>query len=94
MLFFKGSLARILHLRWLEKGVGFMMTATQSRLLGEVLKDMGYINEGQLLQALRIKEQYPQRMTGRILVDLGYATELQVFQAIEAQWQDWMKGNF
>jgi len=33
-------------------------------------------------------------MTGRILVDLGYATELQVFQAIEAQWQDWMKGNF
>jgi hypothetical protein len=51
-----------------------MMTATQSRLLGEVLKDMCYINEGQLLQALRIKEQYPQRMTGRILVDLGYAT--------------------
>ena len=25
-----------------------MITATQSRLLGEVLKDMGYINEGQL----------------------------------------------
>ncbi len=70
-----------------------MMAATANRPIGEVLKDLGYITEGQLLQALLIKERVPQKMTGRILVDLGYATELQVFQAIEAQWQDWMEGN-
>jgi len=76
----------------MEKGVT-MLTKTATRRLGEILVDLGYVQEVDIARALELQAQNPAKKIGRILVELDRLTDQQVFQAIELQWDDWLKGN-
>jgi len=70
-----------------------MLTKAATRRLGEILVDLGYVQEVDIARALELQAQNPGKKIGRILVELDRLTDQQVFQAIEFQWDDWLKGN-
>lgn len=76
----------------MEKGVT-MLTKTATRRLGEILVDLGYVQDMDIAKALEFQAHNPAKKIGRILVEMDCLTDQQVFQAIELQWDDWLKGN-
>lgn len=70
-----------------------MLTKTESRRIGEILVDLGYVTEEQVARALEVQATNPGKKIGRLLVEMGILTDQQVFRAIELQWEDWLKGN-
>ncbi len=53
--------------------------------IGEVLKEQGYINEEQLVQALEAQKNDRSKRLGQHLIDLGFVTEEQTLQALSTK---------
>ena len=53
--------------------------------IGQILKDMELVTEGQIQEALQVQKEKGGAI-GRVLVDLGYVTEEEVLFALGAQW--------
>jgi len=70
-----------------------MLTKTATRRIGEILVDLGYVQDVDIAKALEVQARNPGKKIGRLLVDMNCLNDQQVFQAIELQWDDWLKGN-
>ncbi|PIE23362.1 MAG: pilus assembly protein PilB [Planctomycetota bacterium] len=55
------------------------------KLIGQVLKELGFIHEGMVQEALVIQGDEPTRRLGDILVGLGYIDEAQLAEGLAAQ---------
>lgn len=56
------------------------------RKLGQILVDLGHLNEDQLWDALEEQKQSPGEVIGQVVIRLGFATEDQVTEALAEQW--------
>src|SRR6516165_9848132 len=56
------------------------------RRLGQILVDLGYINEDQLWDILEEQKQSPGEVIGRVAVRMGLVTEAQLSEALAEQW--------
>jgi type IV pilus assembly protein PilB len=59
--------------------------AEPRRPIGQILKEMELVSEGQIQEALEIQKEKGGAI-GRILIDLGYVAEEEVLFALGAQW--------
>ncbi|HAN21671.1 MAG TPA: type II secretion system protein GspE [Clostridiales bacterium] len=50
--------------------------------IGEVLRELGYISEQQIQQALNIQAQNSDKRLGSIIIELGFITEQQMLEAL------------
>jgi type IV pilus assembly protein PilB len=58
-----------------------------ARRLGQILVDLGFITDDQLLLLLEEKEQHPDVLVGKIAEEMGLVTDEQVAQALAEQMQ-------
>lgn len=58
---------------------------TGSKKLGTILLKMGAISETDLEQALKIKNDNPEKLLGEIIVEKGFSTKYQVNYALDEQ---------
>ena len=58
--------------------------AAPRKLLGQVLKEMGLVHEGQIQEALSVQRKKG-GVIGKVMRDLGFVTESQVVQALGRQ---------
>jgi type IV pilus assembly protein PilB len=56
------------------------------RRLGQILVDLGYMNEDQLWDVLEEQKQSPGEVIGRVAVRMGLVTEAQLSEALAEQW--------
>jgi type IV pilus assembly protein PilB len=56
------------------------------RRLGQILVDLGYMNEDQLWDVLEQQKQSPGEVIGRVAMRMGLVTEAQVSEALAEQW--------
>src|SRR5579872_3318302 len=56
------------------------------RRLGQILVDLGYMNEDQLWDVLEEQKQAPGEFIGRVAVRMGLVTEAQLSEALAEQW--------
>lgn len=56
------------------------------RRLGQILVDLGYLNEDQLWDILEEQKQSPGEVIGRVAVRLGLVSDAQVSEALAEQW--------
>src|SRR4029079_7375855 len=56
------------------------------RRLGQILVDLGYINEDQLWDILEEQKQSPGEVIGRVAIRMGLCTDAQVSEALAEQW--------
>ncbi|MBI3865194.1 MAG: Flp pilus assembly complex ATPase component TadA [Planctomycetia bacterium] len=56
------------------------------RRLGQILVDLGYINEDQLWDVLEEQKKSPGEVIGRVAVRMGLVTDVQVSEALAEQW--------
>jgi type IV pilus assembly protein PilB len=56
------------------------------RRLGQILVDLGYINEDQLWDILEEQKSSPGEVIGRVAIRMGLATDAQVSEALAEQW--------
>jgi len=56
------------------------------RKLGQILVDLGHINDDQLWDILEEQKQSPGTVIGQVAVRMGLATQAQVTQALAEQW--------
>lgn len=56
------------------------------RRLGQILVDLGYINEDQLWDILEEQKQSPGEVIGRVAVRMGLVTDAQVSEGLAEQW--------
>jgi type IV pilus assembly protein PilB len=56
------------------------------RRLGQILVDLGYMNEDQLWDVLEEQKQAPGEVIGRVAIRMGLVTEAQVSEALAEQW--------
>ncbi len=56
------------------------------RRLGQILVDLGYINEDQLWDILEEQKASPGEVIGRVAIRMGLATDAQVSEALAEQW--------
>jgi type IV pilus assembly protein PilB len=56
------------------------------RRLGQILVDLGYINEDQLWDILEEQKQSPGEVIGRVAVRMGLVSEVQLSEALAEQW--------
>jgi type IV pilus assembly protein PilB len=56
------------------------------RKLGQILVDLGYINDDQLWDMLEEQKQSPGTVIGQIAVRMGFVTQAQVTEALAEQW--------
>jgi type IV pilus assembly protein PilB len=56
------------------------------RRLGQILVDLGYINEDQLWDILEEQKQSPGEVIGRVAIRMGLVTDAQVSEALAEQW--------
>ena len=56
------------------------------RRLGQILVDLGYINEDQLWDILEEQKSSPGEVIGRVAIRMGLATDSQVSEALAEQW--------
>ncbi len=56
------------------------------RRLGQILVDLGHINEDQLWDVLEEQKQAPGEVIGRVAVRMGLVTETQLSEALAEQW--------
>lgn len=56
------------------------------RRLGQILVDLGHINEDQLWDVLEEQKQSPGEVIGRVAVRMGLVTEVQLSEALAEQW--------
>jgi type IV pilus assembly protein PilB len=56
------------------------------RRLGQILVDLGHINEDQLWDVLEEQKQSPGEIIGRVAVRMGLVTETQLSEALAEQW--------
>jgi type IV pilus assembly protein PilB len=55
------------------------------RLIGQILVDLGYIDDAQLEMLVEEQQQHPGELIGRIAIDMGLITEEQLAQALAEQ---------
>jgi len=56
------------------------------RRLGQILVDLGYLNEDQLWDVLEEQKQSPGEVIGQVAIRMGHVTEAQVTEALAEQW--------
>jgi type IV pilus assembly protein PilB len=56
------------------------------RKLGQILVDLGYLNEDQLWDVLEEQKQSPGEIIGQVAIRMGMVTEAQVTEALAEQW--------
>src|SRR5579864_4272771 len=56
------------------------------RRLGQILVDLGYMNEDQLWDVLEEQKKSPGEVIGRVAVRMGLVTEAQLSEALAEQW--------
>ena len=56
------------------------------RRLGQILVDLGYLNEDQLWDILEEQKQSPGEVIGRVAIRMGLVSESQVSEALAEQW--------
>ncbi|MFN8857823.1 MAG: pilus assembly protein PilB, partial [Planctomycetaceae bacterium] len=56
------------------------------RRLGQILVDLGYINEDQLWDVLEEQKKSPGEVIGQVAVRMGLVTEAQLSEALAEQW--------
>jgi len=56
------------------------------RRLGQILVDLGYLNEDQLWDVLEEQKKSPGELLGQVAVRMGLATEAQLSEALAEQW--------
>ncbi|MFM8580589.1 MAG: GspE/PulE family protein [Planctomycetaceae bacterium] len=56
------------------------------RRLGQILVDLGYLNEDQLWDVLEEQKKSPGELLGQVVVRMGLATEAQLSEALAEQW--------
>src|SRR5262245_59017286 len=56
------------------------------RRLGQILVDLGYLNEDQLWDVLEEQKQSPGEVIGQVAVRMGLVTQEQVTEALAEQW--------
>src|SRR6188768_1482723 len=56
------------------------------RKLGQILVDLGYINEDQLWDILEEQKQSPGEVIGRVAVRMGLVSEVHLSEALAEQW--------
>jgi len=56
------------------------------RRLGQILVDLGYMNEDQLWDVLEEQKQSPGEVIGRVAVRMGLVTEAQLSEGLAEQW--------
>jgi len=56
------------------------------RKLGQILVDLGYINDDQLWDILEEQKQSPGQVIGQVAVRMGLVTQAQVTEALAEQW--------
>jgi len=56
------------------------------RKLGQILIDLGYLNEDQLWDILEEQKQSPGEIIGQVAVRMGHVTQEQVTEALAEQW--------
>ncbi|MBL8815806.1 MAG: Flp pilus assembly complex ATPase component TadA [Planctomyces sp.] len=56
------------------------------RKLGQILVDLGYINDDQLWDILEEQKQSPGQVIGQVAVRMGFVTQAQVTEALAEQW--------
>jgi type IV pilus assembly protein PilB len=56
------------------------------RRLGQILVDLGYLNEDQLWDVLEEQKQSPGEVIGQVAIRMGLVTEAQVTEALAEQW--------
>jgi type IV pilus assembly protein PilB len=56
------------------------------RRLGQILVDLGYLNEDQLWDVLEEQKQSPGEVIGQVAVRMGLVTDAQVTEALAEQW--------
>ena len=56
------------------------------RRLGQILVDLGYLNEDQLWDVLEEQKQSPGEVIGRVAARMGLVTESQISDALAEQW--------
>src|SRR4029077_7805155 len=56
------------------------------RRLGQILVDLGYMNEDQLWDVLEEQKTSPGEVIGRVAIRMGLVTEVQVSEALAEQW--------
>ncbi|MFM7159837.1 MAG: GspE/PulE family protein [Planctomycetaceae bacterium] len=56
------------------------------RRLGQILVDLGYLNEDQLWDVLEEQKKSPGELLGQVVVRMGVATEAQLSEALAEQW--------
>jgi type IV pilus assembly protein PilB len=56
------------------------------RRLGQILVDLGYLNEDQLWDVLEEQKQSPGEIIGQVAIRLGLVTDAQVTEALAEQW--------
>lgn len=56
------------------------------RKLGQILVDLGYINDDQLWDILEEQKQSPGTVIGQVAVRMGFVTQAQVTEALAEQW--------
>ena len=57
-----------------------------ARKLGQILVDLGYLNEDQLWDVLEEQKQSPGEIIGQVAIRMGLITEAQVTEALAEQW--------
>ena len=57
-----------------------------ARKLGQILVDLGYLNEEQLWDVLEEQKQSPGEVIGQVGIRMGLITEAQVTEALAEQW--------
>ncbi len=53
--------------------------------IGEILRELGYVTEQQMEQALSYQKEHRDRRIGQILIELGYVTEQQMLGALASR---------
>ena len=56
------------------------------RRLGQILVDLGYLNEDQLWDVLEEQKQSPGEVIGQVAIRMGLVTDAQVTEALAEQW--------
>ena len=57
-----------------------------ARRLGQILVDLGYLNEDQLWDILEEQKKSPGEVIGRVAIRMGLVTDAQVTEALAEQW--------
>ncbi len=76
--FLKAAVLHVFVLRW--------ESVMASRRLGQILVDLGYLNEDQLWDALEEQKQGSGEPIGQVAIRLGLVNEAQVTEALAEQW--------